>query len=61
MSKNEFLEEKIFDNPELDRLTKEIIASGALTERDAEKMCSGGIMRLDELRRMRKAEAKLAH
>ena len=35
------MEEKIFDEPELDRLIKKIWARGAVTQEDVRKVCSG--------------------
>ncbi len=61
MDKKDFTE-KVFENPELDRLIKEIWASGAVTQEDVRKVCSGEPVlthrQLDEVRRVKNLQAK---
>ena len=56
------MEEKVFDNPKLDRLIKEIWASGAVTQEDVRKVCSGEPVltkaHLEKVRRMKDLQAK---
>ncbi len=51
------MEEKIFDNPELDRLIKKIWASGAVTQEDVKAVCSGEpVLTRKELEQIRRVK-----
>jgi len=56
------MEDKIFDDPELDRLIKKVWDSGAVTQEDVRKMCSGEPVltktQLEKIRRMKDLQAK---
>ncbi len=57
MTKKDFMEEKVFDNPELDRLIKKIWARGEVTQDDVRSVCSEPVPYLEERRKMKNLNA----
>lgn len=51
------VEEKVFDNPELNRIVQRILASGAVTQDDVRSVCSGEpVLTLEELKQIRRVK-----
>ncbi len=56
MTKKDFVEEKVFDEPELNRIVQRILASGAVTQEDVKAVCSGEPMTIEELKQIRRVK-----